>query len=259
MRATDGHLTSEGEQRSAASVTCGSMITAGPARFATQRFGAVLFDLGGTLDAPGVPWKDRLFRLYRAEDVVISPEEFAPVFYRADDALVGSVPATLSLRDTVERLVDGVSAALHIDDADRTRRIATRFLESAGAYARQNAQLLSELAGRYRLGVVSNFYGNLGAVCDELGFGPYLDVIVDSTAVGCTKPDPRIFRHALDCLGLHAEKTIFVGDSPTRDMAGARAIGMEHVWLAGEVTNPVPCCPVDRIIFALDELKSLLL
>src|SRR5262249_18455841 len=139
------------------------------------------------------------------------------------------------------------------------RRIATDFVASAAACARRNAELLAQLAGRYRLGVVSNFYGNLATVCDELGFGPYLDVTVDSTAVGCTKPDPRIFRHALDRLGLDAADTIFVGDSPTRDMAGARAIAMEHIWLVGAmVENPIPCCPVDRVICSLDELKSLL-
>ena len=221
---------------------------------------AVLFDLGGTLDAPGIPWKERLFRLYRAEGVVIPPDDFATLFYRADDALVGSVPAALSLRDTVQRLVDGVSAALNVDDPRLTDRVATQFFERATTCARDNTRLLSDLASRYRLGVVSNFYGNLATVCDELGLRRHLGVIVDSSAVGWTKPDPRIFQRALDGLGVEAGDAAFVGDSLSRDMAGARAVGMAHIWLVGEAVSPAaPCCPHDRIIHSLDELRGLLL
>jgi len=94
--------------------------------------------------------------------------------------LVGAVPAALSLRDTVQRLVDGISAALHVDDTRLTDRIATQFLERATACARDNIRLLSDLASRYRLGVVSNFYGNLDAVCADLGLRSLFRVIVDS-------------------------------------------------------------------------------
>ena len=61
-------------------------------------------------------------------------------------------------------------------------------------------RVLARLSRRHRLGVVSNFYGNLGAVCADAGLTALFDVIADSTAVGWTKPDPRIFRHALDAL-----------------------------------------------------------
>jgi len=226
----------------------------------TTTHGAILFDLGGTLDAPGLPWKERLFRLYRAEGVAVTPDAFAPLFYRADDALVGAVPAALSLRDTVQRLVDGVSAALQVADRQVSDRIATQFVACAMTCARGNARLLSQLAGPYRLGLVSNFYGNLATVSDELGLRPYLDVIVDSTDVGCTKPDPRIFQHALDGLGVKAADAVFVGDSLARDMAGARGVGMAHIWLVGDVaSSPAPCCPGDGVIRSLDELRALLL
>ena len=39
-----------------------------------RREKAVLFDFGGTLDADGVPWKERVARLYRDEGVSIEPE-----------------------------------------------------------------------------------------------------------------------------------------------------------------------------------------
>lgn len=220
----------------------------------------MLFDLGGTLDAPGIPWKERLFRLYRAEGVVLDPETFDALFYRVDDGVVGAVPALLSFRATVQRLVDGVSAALQVDDPRVSARVAAQFVDRAMICARANACVLADLAERYRLGIVSNFYGNLATVCDELGLRSHLDVMVDSTDLGWTKPDPRLFQHALGALGVDAAHAAFVGDSASRDMAGARAMGMAHIWLVGDATPlPEPCCPGDRVIRAIDDLRALLL
>lgn len=51
----------------------------------------------------------------------------------------------------------------------------------------------------------------------------------------------------------------FVGDSLSRDMAGARAAGMRHIWLAGGADRTAqPCCPGDRVIASLQELEGLL-
>jgi len=49
--------------------------------------------------------------------------------------------------------------------------------------------------------------------------------------VGVAKPDPRIFRPALDKLGVEASEVLFVGDSVTSDMAAARNAGMDFCWL----------------------------
>jgi hypothetical protein len=49
----------------------------------------------------------------------------------------------------VQRLVDGVSAALNVDDQRLTDRIAAQFCQHAMACARDNTRLLSQLAGRY--------------------------------------------------------------------------------------------------------------
>ncbi len=221
---------------------------------------AVLFDFGGTLDADGVSWKERFFRLYRDEGMVSAPGQFDPIFYAVDDALVGRVSSTLSFRDTVSRLVRGVSAALEVRDQASVGRIAGRFLESALERLRHNARLLRRLSGRYRLGVVSNFYGNLATVCEDAGIRRFFATVVDSACSGCAKPDPRIFWRAMDELGVDASSAVFVGDSLPRDMAGARSAGMAHIWLTPtERPGERPCCPGDRVVRALDELEELLL
>jgi len=221
---------------------------------------AVLFDFGGTLDANGVAWKERFFRLYRDEGIKITSKCFDRVFYAADDALVGAVPATLSLRGTVVRLVQSVTQALGWRDLALAERIAQRFLKESSDRLSTNAVLLSRLSRRYRLGVVSNFYGNLAVICHEVGLTPFLTVVVDSACVGCLKPDPRIFFRALAELRAVPAQALFVGDSLRRDMAGARAVGMPHVWLTTEPSlEEGPCCPDDRVVHTLDELREWLL
>jgi putative hydrolase of the HAD superfamily len=218
----------------------------------------VLFDFGGTLDADGVPWKERFYRLCLDEGIAISRERFDPIFYAADDALVGAVPASLSFADTVDRLAATLTSALGARAA--APRIAARFVDAARRQLEANRPVLARLGQRYRLGIVSNFYGNLATVCDNLHIQPLFGVIVDSTRVGFSKPDRRIFQRAVDELGLPPAAAVFVGDSVARDMEGARAIGMGHIWLAGEGQDASRrCCPGDRAVRSLQEVEGLLL
>lgn len=220
----------------------------------------VLLDFGGTLDADGLTWKERLTRLYREEGLVIAPERFDPVFYAADDALGSAVPSTLSFRETVFRLVAGVARGLGLRDDALVDRITTRFLEDATETLRQNMSLLSALSRRYRLGIVSNFYGNLATVCEECGIREFFSILIDSGQVGCRKPDPRIFQMAADALGVTPADAVFVGDSLARDMAGARAVGMPHIRLVAATSQDrESCCPGDTVVDSLKELEELLL
>lgn len=77
-----------------------------------------------------------------------------------------------------------------------------------------------------KLGIVSNADGRVEADCTRSGIAKYFDVIVDSHVVGIEKPDPRIFRIALERLGVAAEETMFTGDIYSIDMIGARAAGI---------------------------------
>lgn len=220
---------------------------------------AVLFDFGGTLDADGATWKERFRRLYQDAGVAIEPDEFDPVFYEVDDKLVGAIPPTLSFRDTVLRLASGLAAAFGGPDPALAERITGRFVADALERLHANRKLLAALSERYRLGVVSNFYGNLPTVCDDAGIGCFLSVVVDSARVGYAKPDPRIFQEAARQLAIEPSRAVFVGDSLPRDMAGARAVGMPHIWLTGpNARGETPCCPDDGVIHSLGELAEFL-
>ena len=220
---------------------------------------ALLFDFGGTLDAEGVPWKERFFALVGEEGVAVSRERFEPAFYGACDCLEGTIGEDAGFRELVGRVASGLAERLG-EDPDRLGRVGDRFADDALAQLSQSAALLSRLSERYRLGIVSNFYGNLGSVCREVGLAPSIGVAIDSTVVGCKKPDARIFRAALDALGAAPREAVFVGDSPSRDMAGARALGMRHVWLRpGGAPEGGACCPDDVVIARLAELEKVAL
>jgi len=220
---------------------------------------ALLFDFGGTLDADGVPWKERFFALFGEEGVPVSRERFEPAFYAACDRLEGTIGESAGFRELVGRVASGLAERLG-EDPERLERVGDRFAEDALARLSESAALLSRLSERYRLGIVSNFYGNLLSVCREVGLAASIGVAIDSTVVGCKKPDPRIFRAALDALGAAPEEAVFVGDSPSRDMAGARSLGMRHVWLRpGGAPEGGACCPDDVVIARLADLERVAL
>jgi FMN phosphatase YigB (HAD superfamily) len=217
----------------------------------------LLFDFGGTLDSDGIPWKERFRCLFAEEGVNVAPEAFDAAFHAADDALVGKIPRRFCLEETIKELSGAIARNLRLDDPAPARRVAARFVADSLSYLSKNSVLLSRLRERYALGVVSNFYGNLAAVCEGAGLAPHLGVMVDSAAVGFEKPDRRIFLAALEGLDAEPAEAVFVGDSMPRDMAGARDVGMPHIWLAAG--QGATCCPGDRVIRRLSELSEMFL
>jgi putative hydrolase of the HAD superfamily len=83
----------------------------------------------------------------------------------------------------------------------------------------------------HRLGVVSNAEGRVERDLDGAGFAGLFETVVDSHLVGFEKPDPQIFRIALERMSVSHEAAVFVGDVPSVDIVGARAAGLTAVLL----------------------------
>jgi HAD superfamily hydrolase (TIGR01549 family) len=205
-----------------------------------QAIETVLFDFGGTLDSDGVAWKERFHALYRTEGLDLLADAFAPAFYAADDALVGALAPTTGLEETVDALTTNLEAELarrggtgHAEiDSARGQRVASRFLSEMSIAFARNRPVLETLSQRYRLGVVSNFYGNLEGACESSGLAPLFGAMADSQRVGAEKPDPAIFHAALSALHAAPETAVMVGDSLRRDYEGARRSGLSFIWIA---------------------------
>jgi putative hydrolase of the HAD superfamily len=77
-----------------------------------------------------------------------------------------------------------------------------------------------------KVAIVSNSEGMLEELFTRLGVLRHFDLVLDSGKVGVEKPDPAIFRLALDAFGVRATAALHLGDSIATDVLGARAAGM---------------------------------
>lgn len=222
---------------------------------------AVLFDYGGTLDSNGIAWKEHFQEVYLKCRISVKQEVFDRAFYDADDFLPTSHNLKgLGLEETLRLQIGDFLVNLNMRYAqDTPTRALSLFLSDCRASFAKNIPILEKLRRKYRLGIVSNFYGNLAAVLKSEGLDKYFDAVADSSVVGVTKPDPKLFMHALDRLGASPAEAVMVGDSVKRDMAGAAAMGMPHALLWGDRFahgNPIPCCARDIILKDLSELPD---
>lgn len=108
-----------------------------------------------------------------------------------------------------------------------------------------HGELLGELAGRYRLGLVSNFdhAPTAQAILARYGVHQRFDVTLISDDFGRRKPHPSIFHEALDRLSAAPSEALYVGDTPADDILGARAAGLDVAWvnrLGDDPPEPAP-------------------
>jgi len=221
---------------------------------------AVLFDFGGTLDSDGGQWLDRFHEIYTKEDLEIPFLKLKDAFYYADDICCKDQSVNnFNLHALIEYHVQLQFNKLSLKNNSTKQRIIKRFCKDMEYYLKRNALLLKKLHTKYKLGVVSNFYGNVSIICEEMGLSKFLDIIIDSERIGIRKPDPRIFMAAVNALKTSISNIIFVGDSYERDMIPCKRLGMKVIWMKGPKPripeNPIP---IDTEISNLTHLERLI-
>jgi putative hydrolase of the HAD superfamily len=103
-------------------------------------------------------------------------------------------------------------------------------------------EMLERLQGRTVVGVVTNNeVPEQEEKLDHFRLRSLVDFMVVSAGVGVAKPDPQIFRIALDRAGVPAHETVMIGDSWRSDVTGARNTGIGPVWFNRfHLTRPDP-------------------
>lgn len=81
-------------------------------------------------------------------------------------------------------------------------------------------------AGGLRLGMVSNCAVEEVAAWPDSPYAGLFDDVTFSCQVGVAKPDRAIYRHACGNLGVPPERTVFIGDGGSDELAGAEAAGL---------------------------------
>jgi putative hydrolase of the HAD superfamily len=93
---------------------------------------------------------------------------------------------------------------------------------------------------------------------DRFQLGGLFDAILIEGELGYGKPDPRVYRNALEMLGVKPEEATMVGDNLEFDVLAPQELGVYGVWidLRGEGAPAKHAARPNRIIRALSELRT---
>lgn len=200
----------------------------------------LLLDAGGTLVFPD---QELIARTLAAEGCELDSERFYEAHFRLihqfdSDARQGILPTSDSLSHFfVELLIRGGAPK---DAAERAvEKLVARHADvSLWTYSKPwVTETLAALRGQgVRMSVISNSDGRVRDQLETCGVTPYLETVFDSAIVGAEKPDPALFHHALNELGLAPTDAIYVGDIYHFDVVGANRAGIGAAHL-----DPLNC------------------
>lgn len=217
---------------------------------------AVLLDSFGTLVSMDPPAPRLASALGVSEEAAVAAFR-AEISYYLDHHVEGRDAASLDdLRDRCARVLREAlgeeGASIGAAEARAAMLDAIRFRPHPDA-----APALRTLRARgLRLVVASNWDCSLAGVLEQAGLAPLVDGVVASAEVGADKPAPAVFEEALALAGCDAAEAMHVGDSPSKDVAGALAAGIRPVLIARDgAAAPDPSVTT---IASLEELPGLL-
>lgn len=192
------------------------------------RIRAVIFDLWETL----VDWDHaRAARMFdeMATRVGITTEEFRSRWDTRDN------PRYIApIREALYAI--GIDAEAH-DDICEIRLAYNR----EALVPREGAvETLRELrADGYRLGLITVCSEEVEQLFPQTALAGLFDAEVFSNAVGLAKPDPRIYGHCCELLGVEPYEAVFVGDGANDELEGARRVGMEAILIHRPGQDPL--------------------
>ena len=246
----------------------------------SEKISCLIFDYGGTLDTNARHWAHVLWEgyLHTMENEIfttplsrVTNEQFREAYVYGERALAKApiVKPDDNFRIVLEKKVTqeiiclcekGYWQGTDEDCARACQSIATYCYEYAARTVAQSREILKELNQRYRMVLVSNFYGNIQAILKDFHLD-FFEEIIESAVVGVRKPDPAIYRLGVEAAGCPAEECVVIGDSFDKDIVPANTVGCKTVWLKGEgwtADKEEDPTLADAVIFRLDELRELL-
>ena len=204
----------------------------------TTKIKGLLFDYGGTIDSNGLHWAEVIWLAYEALQVPVSKDVFREAYVYGERTL-GKNPIVQPHHTFLDML--RLKCDLQIQWLQQEGHLpvsiqpAMQLADWCYAYARQAIDrarsILRQLAARYPLVLVSNFYGNIESVLHDFELDGLFGSIIESAVVGVRKPNPAIFQMGVDRLGMQPEEVVVIGDSYDKDIVPATQIGCQTIWL----------------------------
>jgi putative hydrolase of the HAD superfamily len=205
----------------------------------TEELDAIMFDAGGVLWDLRPTHEDLFARTLSANGVKGDPARLKSAMAQAERAmdqefslLQGSDETEFWLKyDRMVLDILGAELDLHRFSSDLTTEFRKVARETESWVAFDDAVPTLEAARKrdFSMGMVSNATDLARKVLANLDMEKYFDFVVISEEVGIRKPDPRIFRMALDMAGATAGRSLFLGDKLSTDILGATGAGMRAI------------------------------
>jgi putative hydrolase of the HAD superfamily len=194
---------------------------------------AVIFDLWNTIaEWPHERWAEVRPRV--AERVGLSAEEFDSRWYGE----LAHMRETRPFADVLALFDLSPEAAAEVVSL---RREVTR---EGLVPVRGAVETITALRERgLKTGLITVCSEDVALLWEETPFSELFDVTVFSATCGLRKPDPRIYRLALEQLGVEPEDAVFVGDGANDELGGAERLGMRAVGVespGGELPDDWP-------------------
>jgi putative hydrolase of the HAD superfamily len=222
---------------------------------------AVLLDVLGTLLELESPAPALREEIERRTGIDVGEERAADAFaaeigyYLAHHLEGRNMDAVDDLRD---RCAEEIRRSLALDGLDHaTAREAMLAALRFRAYPDALALVHALRECDVRLVAASNWDASLPEALERTGLAPYLDGAVSSAVVGAAKPEPAVFRAALELAECEPDEAFHVGDSPQGDVDGALAAGIRVALLDRHGAHPDPPPGVSKVS-SLEEVPSVI-
>ena len=178
---------------------------------------AIYFDLGGVI----VRTEFQAPRQHLAERFGLEYDGLVKLVFDSETA----IQASLGLISEDEHWAT-VARRLHVPERE-TQTVRDDFF--AGDVT--DLHLLDFMRGlrkQYKVGLISNAWSDLRPWIASKKFEDAFDAMTISAEARVAKPDPRIYRIALEELAVAPAESVFLDDFP-ENVAGARAVGMQAI------------------------------
>ncbi len=207
---------------------------------------AIFFDFGDTVASTIPLYLVRIATAMRASGCPVSDREFEIAYIKTDYEIYKryKTKGKITPYEYGEWFfpilcrylsLDGDPYAIRARMREALKEI--RFVRFALPGAVEILEFLKEKG--FLLGIISNNDGRTEEKCDEAGIREYFNIIADSTKVGLTKPDSRIFQFVLEKLKLSPYEAIHIGDLYGSDVLGGLNAGLDVLWLnKSEIDGP---------------------
>jgi 2-haloacid dehalogenase len=193
-------------------------------QFDLDRFEVLTFDCYGTL----IDWETGIVAALRAAAGWPATDEELLERFAIHEA-EAERGEYRPYRDVLERAARGMARDAGVELSDEA---AVAFAGSVGDWPAfpDSTESLRRLAGRYRLGVITNCDKDLFAASNQR-LGVRFDWVITAERVRSYKPNPRHFEVALETIGLSRDRILHVAQSLFHDHVPAKRLGLTTAWI----------------------------